>query len=147
MRTRFYTTSSKWSQSTQTVKKKTKRPQLTKEARIAVNARRRVAAHNYKNDLEEAWAKIDEVTEDLALTHHKSVRRVQSELHMGRQLATRERKKTNAWNAFCWKKSQDKENGNAPILDPFNTHLAVARLRLGHTYASRQRSLTSPCSQ
>jgi hypothetical protein len=91
--------------------KKTKRPKLTKEARIAVNARRRVAAHNYKNDLEEAWSKIDEVTEDLALTHHKSVRRVQSELHMGRQLASRECKKTNGWNAFCWKKSQNKENG------------------------------------
>jgi len=27
-------------------------------------------------------------------------------------MAKREHKKTNAWNTFCWKKSQDKENGN-----------------------------------
>jgi hypothetical protein len=98
---------------TQTVKKKTKRPQLSKEARAAVNARRRQASQNYRNDLEEAWKKIDEVTENLAATHHKSIRRVQSELHMGSIMAKREHKKTNAWNAFCWKKSQDKENGNS----------------------------------
>ena len=31
---------------------------------------------------------------------------------MGSMTAKREHRKTNAWNAFCWKKSQDKENGN-----------------------------------
>ena len=51
------------------------------------------------------------MTENLAATHHKSIHRVQSELHMGSVMAKREHKKTNAWNAFCWKKSQDKENG------------------------------------
>jgi len=115
MRTRFYNTSSKPGNTIQSVKKKAKRPQLSQEARAAVNARRRQAAQNYRNDLGEAWKKIDEVTENLAATHHKSIRRVQSELHMGGIMAKREHKKTNAWNAFCWKKSHDKENGNALI--------------------------------
>jgi hypothetical protein len=35
---------------------------------------------------------------------------VQSELHMGHKLAHKEQKKTSAWNAFTWKKSQQKEN-------------------------------------
>ena len=71
MKTRFYATSAKLSKTTQPVKKKAKRPHLSKEARAAVNARCRQAAQNYRNDLGEAWKKIDEVTENLAATHHK----------------------------------------------------------------------------
>ena len=111
MRTRFYTTSSSLSQPTQAVKKKAKCPQLSKEARTLVNARRRQASQSYRTELGEAWAMIDKLTEDIAENHHKSLRRVQSELHMGCQLASHQHKKTNMWNAFCWKKSQDKENG------------------------------------
>jgi hypothetical protein len=116
MRTRFYATSSKLSKPTQAVKKKAKRPQLSKEARTAVNARRCLAAQNYRNELGEAWATIDKLIEDLAQNHHKSICHVQSKLHMGHQLASREHKKTNAWNAFCWKKSQDKENGKCATI-------------------------------
>ena len=76
MRTRFYTTSSKLGKTTQAVTKKAKHPQLSQEARAAVNVRRRQAAQDYRNDLGEAWKKIDEVTETLAVTHHKSIRRV-----------------------------------------------------------------------
>ena len=112
MRTCFYTTSSKLGKTTQAVTKKAKRPQLSQEARAAVNVRRCQATQDYRNDLGEAWKKIDEVTETLAVTHHKSIRHVQSELHMGSMIAKREHKKTNPWSAFCWKKSQDKENGN-----------------------------------
>lgn len=113
MRTHFYPTSSKLGKAIQTVKKKAKCPQLSQEARAAINAHCCQAAQNYRNDLGEAWKKIDKVTENLAATHHKSIHRVQSELHMGSMTTKREHKKTNAWNAFCWKKSQDKENGNA----------------------------------
>src|SRR5260221_1184067 len=76
MRTRFYNTSSKLGKTTQAVKKKAKCLQLSKEARAAINTRRRQAAQNYRNDLGEAWKKIDEVTENLAATHHKSIHRV-----------------------------------------------------------------------
>ena len=118
MRTRFYTASSKLGRITQAVSKKAKRPQLSKEAHAAVNARRRQAAQNYQNDLGEAWKKIDEVVETLAATHHKSVRRVQSDIHMGSMITKRVHKKSNAWNAFCWKKSQNKENGNSLYSGP-----------------------------
>lgn len=87
------------------------RPRLSAEARAAVNTRRQNATEHYQKDLAEAWEKIDETTADLAANHHKSLRRVQSELHMGRQLLRTKRTKTSAWNAFCWKKNQDKENG------------------------------------
>jgi hypothetical protein len=49
---------------------------------------------------------IDKLTEDIAENHHMSLCCVQSELHMGHQ-----HKKTNMWNAFYWKKFQNKENG------------------------------------
>lgn len=89
------------------------RPRLSEEARAAVNARRRNAAEHYQKDLAEAWAKIDETTADLAAVHHKSLRRVQSELHMGHLLSRTKHTKTSAWNAFCWKKNQEKENGES----------------------------------
>ena len=111
MRTHFYTTSSSLSQPTQAVKKKAKRPQLSKEAWTLVNAHRHQASQSYRTELGKAWATIDKLTEDIAENHHKSLHRVQSELHMGRQLASCQHKKTNMWNVFCWKKSQDKENG------------------------------------
>lgn len=82
-----------------------KRVELTKEARLAINARRLEASQNYKKDLGEAWAEIDKATENLAATHHKSVRRVQGELHMRSNLVRAKHSKTSAWNAFSWKKN------------------------------------------
>jgi hypothetical protein len=82
-----------------------KRVELTKEARLAINARRLEASQSYKKDLGEAWAEIDKVTENLAATHHKSVRRVQGELHMRSSLVRAKHSKTSAWNAFSWKKN------------------------------------------
>lgn len=114
MRTRFYRTSTKPGQATQGIARKVSRPKLTKDVRAAIAARRRLASQSYRSALRETWGKIDELIENLALAHHKSLRQVQLELHMGRQLGHRERKKTNAWNAFCWKKSQEKENDPNP---------------------------------
>lgn len=108
MRTRFYTATAphRHAQSS----KKSARCKLTKEERAGVNARRRLASENYRKDLEAAWSTINEVTGDIAVKHHKSIRSVRSAIQMGHQLAGRQRKKTNMWNAFCWKKSQEKEN-------------------------------------
>jgi hypothetical protein len=110
MRTRFYQTSTKSSRTTLGVKRKVNRPKLSADARAALLARRRQASQNYKNALGETWDTIDKLTEDLAIAHRKSLQRVQCELHMGHRLAHKTRQKTNAWNAFTWKKSQDKEN-------------------------------------
>ncbi|KIL54246.1 hypothetical protein M378DRAFT_92922 [Amanita muscaria Koide BX008] len=105
MRTRFYSTPSEPRKLTQGAQKENRRPQLSKEARAAVNARRHLSAQKYRSGLDAAWSKINEVTENLATTHHKSVRRVRSHLHLSRQAPGT--KRTNAWNAFCWKKSQE----------------------------------------
>jgi hypothetical protein len=111
MRTRFYQASSRSTKRTQGIQR-TRRIRLSKEARAAASARQREAALRYKNDITDAWKNIDQATEDLAVTHHKSLRRVQAELHMGRNMARTKRHKTSAWNAFCWKKRQDKENAS-----------------------------------
>jgi hypothetical protein len=116
MRTRFYRTSTIPGQATQGIARKVSRPKVTKDVRAAIAARRRLASQSYKSALRETWVKIDELTENLAVAHHKSLRQVQLELHMGRQVGHTERKKTNVWNAFCWKKSQEKENGQKIIL-------------------------------
>jgi hypothetical protein len=105
MRTRFYYPTARRSGRTQGIVRKQKKVKLTKEARAAIKIRQREASRRYKQDLDEAWAKIDEATENLAATHHKSVRRVQSELHTGPNMARKRRLKTSAWNAFCWKKN------------------------------------------
>jgi hypothetical protein len=110
MRTQFYNPTAKPSMRTQGVTKTYKRIQLSKEARMAINARKQEASRHYKKDLDEAWAEIDKVTENLAITHHKSVRRIQQELHMGGIRA--KSSKTNAWNAFSWKKNRDLKEEN-----------------------------------
>jgi len=113
MRTRFYQSTAKPSGHIQRIARKHKKVQLTKEARAAINARRREASKQYKQDVDKVWAELCEKTENLASTHHKSVRRVQSELHLGQSLAHRRHAKPNAWNAFCWKKRISlKENGD-----------------------------------
>ena len=112
MRTRFYQTSATHAKTTG-VKKRIKRPTLTKEARAALNARRRLAAKKYRDALGDSWNTLDKLTEDIAVSHHKSIRRVQTELHTGIQRSRIGRKKTSAWNAFTWKKSQEKDNSRS----------------------------------
>jgi hypothetical protein len=109
MRARFYQTSAKY-RTTQGVKKKIQRPKLSKEAHAVLNACRQLAAKRYKDALGETWKTIDKLTEEIATSNHKSVCRVQMELHTGLQCSHTEHKKTSAWNAFTWKKSQEKEN-------------------------------------
>jgi hypothetical protein len=118
MRTRYHRGTVGTQRRTQNIAKHPPRVQLSKDARIAVKARRQAAARLYRTDLEDAWTKMQGVTEDLAANHHKSIRRVQTELNLSCGVARFTRKKTNAWNAFCWKKRQDKENnsdGKLPV--------------------------------
>ena len=85
---------------------------LSKEARAALTAQRRESSHRFKSALDDAWNGLDETIKTVASSHHKSFRRVQNDLCLGRGMMRFKRSKLNAWNAFCWKKHQDdKENG------------------------------------
>jgi len=111
MRLKFYKPTVKVFRSTQAVhKSKRPRPKLSKELCAALTQRRRQSQENFRSALHEGWAAIDKMIAEIAMSHNKSVRRVQSELHSGTILMKKKWTKTNAWNAFLWKVSQDKEN-------------------------------------
>lgn len=120
MQTRFYQPTRGSSRSTQGAKpRKARRPKLSKEAHEALRERRRASAEKFDTALRAAWSTIDGITDNLATSHHKSIRRVQSELHMGSLLTRKRHSKTNAWNAFLWKASQEKESGTSHFLFAF----------------------------
>lgn len=111
MRSRFFKPSRGSSRTTQGVRlRKVQRPKLSKEARAITRQQRRLSKENFNTAVKGAWSTIEGITNDLATAHAKSLRRVQSELHMGSQLTRKRHGKTNAWNAFLWKVSQEKEN-------------------------------------
>ena len=94
---------------TQSLHRKYSRIHLSKDARAAITGRQREAAHRYNKDLDVTWAQIDDVTQNIATTHNKSVRRVRSQLHMGRTSSHGKHDKSSPWNAFLWKKGKDRE--------------------------------------
>jgi len=83
---------------------------LSKEARTALRLNQRAKSLQFKNALEEAWKQLDNTMKTIAVSHHKSIRRVQNDLYIGRGTLRSKRSKLNLWNAFCWKKNQDAEN-------------------------------------
>jgi hypothetical protein len=84
--------------------------EVSKEVRAALRASRQDAAQKYQGAVQDVYATIEQQVKDVAKTHAKSIRHVQSDLHMGPQISMQSRSRKNAWNAFCWKKFQDKEN-------------------------------------
>ncbi|KAH7904733.1 hypothetical protein BJ138DRAFT_979063, partial [Hygrophoropsis aurantiaca] len=107
------------------------RQKLSKEACAEVGARRREASAKFKSDIDNAWKQLDHVTENIAADNNKSVRRVQHELHMGHALRQTKRTKINSWNAFCWKKSKEK-NDNFSASGPGVLPALVQDLRVGY---------------
>lgn len=83
---------------------------LSKEARAALKHSRQEKSRQFRDALDDAWNQLDEATKTIAVSHHKSVRRVQNDLYIGRGLLHSRRSKLNAWNVFCWKKNQETEN-------------------------------------
>lgn len=79
---------------------------LTKEVWDRLQANWREKADCFQRDLNAAWNKFDQVMKTIALKHHKSIRHVHNELHVGQARYLSKCKNINAWNAFCWKKSQ-----------------------------------------
>lgn len=84
---------------------------MSKETRAILSANRRLKSRQFKVALDDAWDQIDEAMKAIASTHHKSIRRVQNDLWIGHGILRSKRSKPNAWNAFCWKKNQECENG------------------------------------
>ena len=82
MKTRFYEPASRPSRITQGVRRPKGRIQLTKDARAQAHKRQKQAAQKYDAGLKDAWAKISETAKELAGMHHKSLQRVQTDLHM-----------------------------------------------------------------
>ena len=96
-------------QPTQGVKRHAARPKLSKEAHAALRTQRQGKNENYNSALNEADKAISNIIESVAVSHQKSIRRVEATLKMGHDPITNaHRKKTSAWNAFCWKKMQER---------------------------------------
>ena len=83
---------------------------LSKEARSVLKARRQEASTKYRQSLTDAYTTVQKQIQDVAGTHAKSIQRVRSDLHMAPQISLKHHSRENAWNAFCWKKAQEKEN-------------------------------------
>ena len=88
-------------------------------ARYVAADHQRKAGAAYSNDLLAAWKTIDKATENIAITHHKSLRRVQSSLHMGKGAFTHQgTNKTSVWNAYMWKKLKEQRESEGLLMQP-----------------------------
>ncbi|KAI5994435.1 hypothetical protein EDD15DRAFT_2165994 [Pisolithus albus] len=86
---------------------------LSANARAALKLNQHDKAERFKRDLDDAWQSLDKVTKTLASKHHKSIRRVENDLHLGHMKFRSRHSKISAWNAFCWKKGQTMHRSNA----------------------------------
>jgi hypothetical protein len=105
MKLSFYKPSDKPTQRPQSASKAKSRNELSAEARAAIKVQQRESQLCYQKDVDDAWAQIDKLTEKIATSHHKSIRRVQGALHMGHTISCAKRSKSSAWNAFIRTKS------------------------------------------
>jgi hypothetical protein len=100
---------------------------LSKEARACLTAQCRQKSKDFKVALDNTWLSIDNAVKTIASSHHKSIRRVTNDLYMGRGGLHFKCSKSNAWNAFCWKKNQEKdENGMMHFLFCSSTDGAIS---------------------
>lgn len=93
----------------------TARLNLTKDALNDLKASQKEASIKYAKEIKESWETFDNLIEDIAVKHKRSINRVKNEFYMGRHIATKKHAKTNPWNAFIFKKRQlEKENTALP---------------------------------
>ncbi|KAG1877137.1 hypothetical protein C8R48DRAFT_590638, partial [Suillus tomentosus] len=76
----------------------------------ALKVAQHTKACKFKDALDDAWDHINETTKMIVGSHQKSIRRIQNQLYFGHGALRSKCSKPNLWNAFCWKKNQDKEN-------------------------------------
>lgn len=94
---------------------------LSKAARKALLTERQAKQHLFRKDLESAWAELDNSAVKIASQHHKTVQRVQHDLHFSYHKYSRRRTKVSAWNAFFWKKSRENRTTGMFFLLWFNS--------------------------
>jgi len=99
---------------------------LSAEARAILKSNQRKKAERFREDLHDACRSLDKITKTLASKHHKSVRRVRNDLHLGAMKLRSRRGKINAWNAFCWKKRHS--DRTASELDENGIFLFILKL-------------------
>ncbi|KAG2360211.1 hypothetical protein BDR07DRAFT_1378125 [Suillus spraguei] len=85
---------------------------LSKEARALLTSQCRQKCKGFKTALNNAWLHIDEMVKTIASSHHKSIQCVTNDLYMGCGGLCFKHSKSNAWNAFCWKKNQEAKDDN-----------------------------------
>ncbi|KAF8330272.1 hypothetical protein F5887DRAFT_1081863 [Amanita rubescens] len=111
MRTWFLKTAAQPSQANSKAKRRP-RAKIGKGAQALAVARRQTAADGYNKSIDSAWSKIDEEMKNIATKHHKSLQKVQTDLHMGHQRLLKKHSVINPWNAILWKlRQEEKENG------------------------------------
>ena len=113
MRTRFLKTTVQPSQANSKAKR-CPRPKLGKEAQALAIARRQTAAHSYNKSIDGLWSKMDEEMKNIAVKHHKSLQKVQADLHMGHQTLLKKHSVINPWNAILWKFRQEAKENEVP---------------------------------
>ncbi|KIJ59500.1 hypothetical protein HYDPIDRAFT_33108 [Hydnomerulius pinastri MD-312] len=91
---------------------------LSEQAWVTLKLNQREKSAHFKNNLDDAWWKIDEATKAIAAAHSKSLCCVETDLHLGHGRLRSRRSKLNTWNTFCWKKCREnttRNNENAPL--------------------------------
>ena len=106
----WYVSSRPPSQSKQGPRRQTKPPQLSQEARTAIKAHHHDNQLKYNTAVAKTISELEKAVSDVASTHHKSLRRVEKDVRLNSDLMRKQHKRSNAWNAWVWYKSQDKEN-------------------------------------
>ncbi|KIK21243.1 hypothetical protein PISMIDRAFT_104387 [Pisolithus microcarpus 441] len=100
---------------------------LSANARAALKLNQYDKTEKFKKDLDDAWQSLDKVTKTLASKHHKSVQRVQNDLHLGHMKFRSKHSKISAWNAFCWKKGRTMNQSNENAAGSTSTLLDLVR--------------------
>ena len=99
--------------------------EVSKEVHTTLTAARQEAVAKYQQDLQNAFSVVEQEIKIIVNTHAKSMRCVRSDLHITPQTSMNSHSKKSAWNAFCWKKSQEKENDGLSKPSPDSSHIST----------------------
>ena len=85
-------------------------PQLSQEAHTAIKEHHLDSQLKYNSAVVTAVSNFEKAASDVASTHHKSLCCVEQDVCLSSDLICKHHRQSNAWNAWVWHKSQDKEN-------------------------------------
>ena len=118
---------------------------LGKAAQADVTEWHRAAAAGYSLALKELWSKIKQEMESIAVEHHKSIRKVSNDVHMGSTVSLGKHSKISPWNVYIWKEHVlEKENQTDTGSDPHYEHESDSNTILRHHGST---SLTGSCQE